>query len=114
MESWSVGRARERHVQLRHGVPRKNSWHSNYGGTFSNLVLKGKLRKAIKFVCDREKGGFFQPDELAADGMGTIDKTFASVLEGKYPSRIIISYVTLEMYKDMPIIIPFDITEEAV
>ena len=28
--------------------------------TFSNLVLKGKLREALQFVCGREKGGFLQ------------------------------------------------------
>ena len=32
--------------------------------TFSNLVLKEKLRKAVRFVCDREKEGVLQPDEL--------------------------------------------------
>ena len=27
--------------------------------TFLKIVLKGKLCKAVQFVCDREKGGFF-------------------------------------------------------
>ena len=44
--------------------------------------MKGKLRKAAQIVCDREKGGFLQPDELAADRTGTINETVASVLEG--------------------------------
>ena len=45
--------------------------------TFSNLVLKGKLRKAVQFFCDREKGGVLQPDKLAEDCMVTINETVA-------------------------------------
>ena len=36
-------------------------------GMFSNLVLKGKLREAVRFVCDKEKGGVLKPDELDED-----------------------------------------------
>ena len=50
--------------------------------TFSNLVLKGKLRESVRFVCDREKGGVLQPDKLSEDYKGTINETVASVLEG--------------------------------
>ena len=52
--------------------------------TFSNLVLKGKLRKEVQFFCDREKGEVFQPDELDEDCTCTISDTVTSVLEGKY------------------------------
>ena len=52
---------------------------------FSNLVLKGKLYKAVRFVCDREEGGVLKPDELAEDCTGTINKTVISFLEEKYP-----------------------------
>ena len=33
--------------------------------TFSNLILKRKLREAVRFVCARETGGVLQPAELA-------------------------------------------------
>ena len=56
---------------------------------FSNLALKGELRKAAQFVCDREKGEFLQPDELAEYRTVTINETDASVLKGKYPSKTI-------------------------
>ena len=81
---------------------------------FSNLVLKGKLREAIRFVCDQEKGGFLQPDDLAEDRTGTINKTVAYVLEVRHPSETIPSCATLETYEETPIFIPVDITEEAV
>ena len=32
--------------------------------TFSNLVLKGKLRETVRFVCEREKGGSFATGRL--------------------------------------------------
>ena len=44
---------------------------------FSELVLKGELREAVRFVFDIEKGGFLRPDELAEDCTGTINKTVA-------------------------------------
>ena len=44
-----------------------------------------------------------QPDELAEDRMGTINKIVASVLEGKYSSNTIIPCATLETYKEIPI-----------
>ena len=76
----------------------------------SNLVLKGKLRKAVRFVCEREKEGVLKPDKFADDCMGTINETVASILEGKHPSKIIPSCATLEMYEETPIFIPVDIT----
>ena len=82
--------------------------------TLLNLFLRGKLCEAILFVCEREKGGFLQPEKLAEDRTGTINKTITSVLEGKYPSKKIPSCATLEMYEDTPIFIPVDIKEEAV
>ena len=82
--------------------------------TFSNLVLKGKLSKALRFVCKRENGGVLQPDELAEDFTGTINDTITSFLEGKHPSKTIPSYATLESYKETRIFIPFKIKEESV
>ena len=81
--------------------------------TFSNLVLKGKLRKAVWFVCDRENGGVLQPYELAEDRTGTINKIVTSVLEGRHPSKTITSCATLDTYKETPIFITVDITKEA-
>ena len=85
-----------------------------YHQTFSNLVLKRKFREAVLLVCERDKGGVFQPEKLAEDCTGTINKTITSVLEGKHPSENILSYATLEMYEETPIFIPVKITEEAV
>ena len=81
---------------------------------FSNLAQKEKLSEAVQFICDREKGGVLQPDELTEDRTGTINETVALGLEGKYPSEAILSCATLETYEETPIFIPVDITGEAV
>ena len=92
-----------------HGTQTEEQRHR----TFSNLILKVKLRKAIQFVYDREKGGVLQPDYLKEDYTGTINEIVASVLEGKHTSKTIPSCATLEMYEETPIFIPVDITEES-
>ena len=55
-----------------------------------------------------------QPDELAEDFTGTINKTVALILEGKHPHEYIPSYATLETYDKTPIFIPVDTKEAAV
>ena len=41
---------------------------------FSNLVLHGKLLKAVRFICDQEAGGVFLPNEWTTDSTGPTDK----------------------------------------
>ena len=53
-----------------------------------NLVLKVKLREAVQFVSEMEKGKVLQPNELAEDCTGTINETVASVLEGNICKKI--------------------------
>ena len=86
----------------------------NVNRTFLNLVLKGKLRKAVQLVCEIEKGGVLKPDELADDLKCTIKETVTSVLEGKYHRKTIPSCATLETYEVTPIFIPLDITDKSV
>ena len=53
-------------------------------------------------------------DKLAEYRMGTINDTVASLLEVKHPRKTIPSCDMLETYKETPIFIPVNITEEAV
>ena len=86
--------------------------------TFSNIVLKVKLRKAVQFLCDREGrwggGGWGKPDELADDCKGMINDTVSSFLEGKHLRKTIPSCDMLETYEETPISIPVNVTEKAV
>ena len=82
--------------------------------TFLNLVLKGKLREDVQFVCDSEKGGDLKSNKLAADRTGTINKTVTLVLEIKHPIKIFLFCATLETYEETPMFIPISIIEESV
>ena len=73
----------------------KNQTEEQPHRTFLNLVLKEKLCKAARFICDREKGGVLQPEKLAEDCTGIIHKTVALVFEGKHLSKTIPSCATL-------------------
>ena len=58
--------------------------------------------------------GVFQTNELAEDCTGMINNTVESVLKGKYPGKTISFCAKLEMYKETPIFITVNVTEEAV
>ena len=49
---------------------------------FSNLVLCGKMYKAVRCFCKQETGGVVQPNKLTLDKMGVMDETVAPVLAG--------------------------------
>ena len=72
------------------------------------------MRETLQLVCKRENGEGLQPEKLAENCMGMINKTVALILEGNHPSKNIPSYATLETYEETPIFIPVDITKEAV
>ena len=57
------------------GKARGNQTEEQCHRTLSNLVLKGKLREAVQFVCGRKDGGVLQPYELAEDRTGMINET---------------------------------------
>ena len=81
---------------------------------FSNLVLKGKLCKAVRYVSERKNRVFLQPNELSEDCTGTINKTATLVLEGKHPHKKIPSCFTLETYDKTPIFIPVKIMDDTI
>ena len=55
-----------------------------------------------------------QSEKSDEDCTVTVNETFTSVFEAKYPSKIIPSCDTIETYEETPIFIIVDITEEAV
>ena len=78
--------------------------------TFESLVLKGKIRSAVRFATMRDKGGFLAPD-------ATDEKTGLTVLEvlkGKHPEAIIPDAEVLEEYSEVPDMVPLDTTSDTV
>ena len=55
--------------------------------TFLNRVLKRELRETLQLVCKRENGEGLQPEKLAENCMGMINKTVALILEGNHPRK---------------------------
>ena len=55
--------------------------------TFSNLILRGELRKSVKFICEQDTGGVLLPKNWATGKTGVLDTTIAEVLAGKISAR---------------------------
>ena len=55
--------------------------------TLSNVVLKGKYRRAVCFICDRETGRVLLLNEWASEKSGVMDKTIAEVFSGNILMR---------------------------
>ena len=66
------------------GKDRGTQSKEQHNCTFSVIVLKGKLREAVRFVCSWETGGFLQPGDLSLYKMGVINETITYVLVGKH------------------------------
>ena len=67
--------------------------------TFSNLALRGKLRKSVQFIYEQETEVDFLLDKLASNTKGFMDKAFVEVEAGKYPAEQKIHCSTLETHK---------------
>ena len=86
------------------GKARGNQTREQWHQTLSNLILRRKFRKAIRFICEQDTGGVLLPINRANDRTVFMDKTVAEVLAVKYhPERKPHCY-TLEVYKGSPIL----------
>ena len=78
--------------------------------TFTSLVLKGKIRTAVRFVTLRGAGGVLSPDNIdAKSGQPVVD-----VLLEKHPVPIIPAVEVLKHYNVVPEFVPINITEDTV
>ncbi len=78
--------------------------------TFARLVLQGKLRSAVRWLTDREKGGVLLPDDVdEKTGESVID-----VLQSKHPDAQVPDAAELEDYETVPNFVDLDITKEVV
>ena len=62
-----------------HGIQTKEQRHR----ILSNLVLKGKVCEAVRFVYAWEMWEYCKPGQLVEDRTCTTNKTFALLMEGK-------------------------------
>jgi hypothetical protein len=77
---------------------------------FTWLVLQGKLRTAVQWVTEGEKGGVLLPDNMdAKPGEWVID-----VLQSKHPDARVPEASKLEDYRTIPDFVDLDITEKVI
>ena len=79
--------------------------------TYHSLVLRGKLRMAVRWITDRETGRFLQPGDRCTK-MG--DRVM-EVLRSKHPEAQTPTVASLDLYPDRPSkLTPVDITDYTV
>jgi hypothetical protein len=75
---------------------------------FSGMILRGKIREAVRFITDRsETGGILHPDDDAGKG-----KTVLEVLETKHPEQREPDNEAFIDCENLPILIDIDVTAE--
>jgi hypothetical protein len=80
------------------------------GKTFSRLVLQGKLRSAVRYLTEREKGGIMLPDEIDEKTGDTV----LEVLQSKHPESRVPDISLMEEYDSLPDFVELDITADTV
>jgi hypothetical protein len=78
--------------------------------TYARLVLQGKLRAAVRWLTEREKGGVLLPDDLDSK----TNEPVIDVLRSKHPDARVPDVSVLEAYEILPDLQDVDITEETV
>ena len=79
--------------------------------TFHGLVLRGKVRTAVRWVTEREKGGVLLPEEQRTKTGGRV----LEVLHTKYPDARPPSAACIDAYPGKPPeMVPVDITYDVV
>ena len=94
------------------GRDRRNQSADQHHRTLKNIVLRGKLREAVRLVCERESGGVLLPNEMASDKTGIMEETATTVLAKKHPHKKLFPGSTLEVYDKKPIFITVDIIDD--
>ena len=77
---------------------------------YTSLLLKGKVRQAVRFATERDKGGIFDRDDLDSK----TGRPVFEVLKSKHPEAIILEGNHLEEYEHLPELVTLDITEDTV
>ena len=117
MEQWRLRRVGTRLLWRGGSLFREITWDPNWEQRhhkISNFILHGKLREAVQFIFEWEKGGVFLPANRETEKMGVTDKTVVEILAGKNPTERKPHFYTLEVYAEITIYIPVDIMGDVV
>ena len=78
--------------------------------TFTALVLRGKLRQAVRFATERGEGGVLSASDIDAKS----NRTVLESLRMKHPSPVLPAPEVLEPYDECPDFVTVDVTGETV
>ena len=92
-------------------VARREESTEHRARTYHILVLRGKLRTAVRWITERETGGFLQPGERCKK----TGERVMEVLHIKQPEDRTPTAASLDLYPDSPPeLVPVDITNDTV
>ena len=74
---------------------------------FSDLILQGRLREAVRFITDRQGGGVMDPNDDAGKPSG---KTVLQVLKDKHPEQRIPDEDDFMACEALPVLVEIEIT----
>jgi hypothetical protein len=74
---------------------------------FSNLILQGRLREAVRFISDRQSGGVMNPEDEAGKPSG---KTVLEVLIDKHPQQRTPNEEDFMKCEELPTLIDIEVT----
>ena len=78
--------------------------------TFTSMVLKGKIRQAVRFATLRGEGGVLKATDIDPKS----GKPVLEVLDSKHPKAVIPPVEELEEYDEVPAMMELDITSDTV
>jgi hypothetical protein len=116
MDAWEVGKFdmltqdTERTALAQLARVRGTQTPEQRAKTYARLVLQGKLRAAVRWLTEREKGGVLLPSDLDSK----TNEPVIDVLRSKHPDAKVPDISVLEEYETVPDFVDLDITEETV
>ena len=88
-------------------IHRGNTTQAQRLQTYNRLLLQGELRRAIRFISDRDQATIYDPDSSTPGGDIVLD-----VLHSKHPEQSQISHTDLPHYPTVPELVPLQVTDE--
>jgi hypothetical protein len=116
MDAWDSGKYAmlvedtKREMQAALSTKQRGTTAAQQQSTYHHMFMQGKLRQAVRYLTDREKGIIMMPDE-------NDDKTgdsVATVLESKHPDARVPNVSFLPTFPNTPDFMDLDITEDSV
>ncbi len=116
MDAWEAGKYNmlvqdtERDMQAYLSSKQKGTTPAQRLSIYHRLVLQGKLRQAVRYLTDREKGSILMPDDIDEKTGDSV----TTVLESKHPDARVPDVSFFQSYPNTPDFVDLDITEDSV